>query len=188
MTTAERVAKIRQKNPCATLEEVGQRVGVTRERVRQLLKAQGLPTMSYRPSRLFECLNCGASFPNRQGPKYQPKYCSRSCAHEHRVITLACLQCGSLFKRRETYILPRSRYKNPGMFCSTDCYRMWRRGRSPEGATAPGVPRLGRRKWDWDVISTLVDNGWGGARIARHFGMSLGTAYAMVWKRRHGLM
>jgi len=44
MHSRARVAAIRGEHPDWTLGEIGDEVGITRERVRQLLAAQGLPT------------------------------------------------------------------------------------------------------------------------------------------------
>ena len=48
----DKIARLRMTHPGWTLARIGEEVGVTKERVRQLLKKQGLPTKSIRHSRL----------------------------------------------------------------------------------------------------------------------------------------
>ena len=47
-TNRTRVADLRKSHPDWTLQRIGNTVGVTKERVRQLLKLQGLPTRGVR--------------------------------------------------------------------------------------------------------------------------------------------
>lgn len=46
--TNKKVIKIRKENPCATLQQIGDEVGVSRERVRQILSRAKLPTARYK--------------------------------------------------------------------------------------------------------------------------------------------
>ena len=54
------VIRLRKGNPCMTLKQIGDRVGVTRERVRQVLSRAGLPTRALvSPKLRYECPGCG---------------------------------------------------------------------------------------------------------------------------------
>ena len=53
MSTNEKVIELRTSNPNLTLKEISISVGVSRERVRQILEKNNLPTSHYRPA-----LNC----------------------------------------------------------------------------------------------------------------------------------
>ena len=44
----KKVIRIRMANPCATLQQIGDEVGVSRERVRQILSRAKLPTSHYK--------------------------------------------------------------------------------------------------------------------------------------------
>ena len=47
----QRVFALREEHPDWTLDAIGQEVGVTRERVRQILKKRGMPTKAKRTPR-----------------------------------------------------------------------------------------------------------------------------------------
>ena len=51
MSTNEKVIELRTSNPNLTLKEISISVGVSRERVRQILEKNNLPTSHYRPAR-----------------------------------------------------------------------------------------------------------------------------------------
>ncbi len=56
-TRASLVRTIRRADPALTLEQIGRKVGLTRERVRQILADAGLPTKN---SRFYHfCVACG---------------------------------------------------------------------------------------------------------------------------------
>ena len=71
-SNTEWIISLRQENPDFTLLQIGERVGVTRERVRQILKKHGLQTQSTAaaknliPKHLRKgepCLRCGIPVP-----------------------------------------------------------------------------------------------------------------------------
>jgi len=55
----DKVISLRIENPDYTLQAIGDVVGVTRERVRQILKGAGLPTVSTIWQNRCECRVCG---------------------------------------------------------------------------------------------------------------------------------
>ena len=80
------VIETRKRNPCATLQQIGDKFGVSRERIRQILEPYGFPkgitirrkVAGHSPI----CPICG-------GKKVQnAKFC-RSCYHEQHWVTLA---------------------------------------------------------------------------------------------------
>ncbi len=50
------LVKMREGNPSMTLEEIGRKFGLTRERTRQILSKYGTPTRHKEP---FLCHHCG---------------------------------------------------------------------------------------------------------------------------------
>ena len=87
------IAAFRMANPCLTLAGIGQRFGVTKERVRQVLARGGATTVALRPPPLMVpliCDNCGIHFERRESivlkgarsPLYIGKWvaCSTSCS------------------------------------------------------------------------------------------------------------
>jgi len=107
-----------------SLREIGEELGVTRERVRQLLKNRGIP----RPSRVYAypiCTIC--NLPNyRIRGKYRPKYRRHQ---ECQSVTLICPEpCGKEFTlQRSDVRLHRERKAATNVwFCSKSCWTKWR--------------------------------------------------------------
>lgn len=103
--------------PITNLAETGNRIGVTRERVRQLVRKHRIPTlhMRERPSK-YRCLFCGKHC------KHPGHFCSRCWRWSRRVI-LTCDHCGAYFARRRCEVAGRrnqARYKGHH-YCSFPC-------------------------------------------------------------------
>ena len=114
-SNTEWIISLRQENPDFTLLQIGERVGVTRERVRQILKKHGLQTQSTAaaknliPKHLRKgepCLRCGIPVPwvdnlavtkHTNGRYYQrggyQRYCSDECRRAP-MTTYVCTNCG----------------------------------------------------------------------------------------------
>ena len=93
--------------------EIARELGISRERVRQLLKREGLPT-----SRKGLCSVCGN--PTRRGTE-----CHRHRKHPHTLqrVIIECHICGGT---REMYLYDYKRpRKLPFFFCSKHCYGKW---------------------------------------------------------------
>ena len=84
MTKTEYIAiQERITNPCATLETIGGKAGVTKERVRQILKGHGLPTIHWKPKKPeYICFNCGIITHRKSS------LCSPKCWHEYYNATI----------------------------------------------------------------------------------------------------
>lgn len=84
------VIRLRKRNPCMTLAQIGSRVGRTRERVRQILSRAGLPTRALvLPKLRYECPGCGRLL---RGPNSGCRTCMMG--------TFVCDGCGKEFQRR----------------------------------------------------------------------------------------
>ena len=46
-STRNKVITLRQKHPSYTLQDIGNEVGISRERVRQILKSEGMHTTAF---------------------------------------------------------------------------------------------------------------------------------------------
>lgn len=120
MNTKEYVCKLRLNNPCMTLKSIGDSAGVTRERVRQILSSNNLPTKSYRVYKLLQCRYC---FKIIRAPRI---YCSKECREKDLYIYLECEECGKLVKRlAKDYIwrLKNRNYKH--VWCNKRCQGKW---------------------------------------------------------------
>ena len=163
------VIEFRKSNPCATLETIGHKAGISRERVRQILKLAALPTRHIQVKKLFQCLNCEQSFPlgrfrkERKYDKYDHQlFCSISCSKKYHTLTLTCETCGVIFQRGEPSVMNNVRggYGNH-FFCSKSCQGKWAAKNfgfvaHPEN----GSRKYGEnRKWDYKQIWELRSQG-----------------------------
>ncbi len=116
-----RVVKLRQENPSMTLTKIAYIVGISRERVRQLLVDASLPTQI--PKQTFQCPMCGKQVRKliRSG------FCSLKCQAASRMMTLICDYCGNTFTRpdyKAVYNTTLKGYKGH-FFCSRECFGQW---------------------------------------------------------------
>ena len=111
------VIKERQKNLCATLQEIGTKSNCSRQYVHEILAGCNLPTKKYIPKYL--CNNCGIVI-----PKMNKYFCSEKCEKEFILVPLICDQCGETFKRRQGDIRGALRFNNSDKkwFCTKKCY------------------------------------------------------------------
>ena len=107
------VFTLREDHPDWTLDAIGKEVGVTRERVRQILKKKGMPTKSKRIPKL--CSVCGVRV------EASRKFCSPECRRKNSSITFQCSFCGvDVTWARSVYNAQKRRgYKN--IHCSREC-------------------------------------------------------------------
>ena len=136
----EEIHKLLESNPHMTLKEIGDTLGVTRERVRQIILVNNYkfehPNSLYRNHRnikriirlgklpkIRECSGCttAISTQNKGGM-------CRPCRKESNLIKLICTYCGNkatlssqASAMRRSHI-KRNKIKNPDLeFCSLDC-------------------------------------------------------------------
>lgn len=133
-----------QCTPEATHAEIGRRVGVSRERVRQIRGNIGRDNMVLAlsiPKVQLTCLQCGGTYGrhaaqlashHRSGTS--SKFCSKSCkgkyqspvAHDVPTIEFTCQYCKQPYSLTEAVIRNR---KVESKFCSAKCYNAKRRGK-----------------------------------------------------------
>lgn len=110
----EKIIELRRNNPCMTMQWIADRVGVSRERIRQVLSAAGLRTWSTCINIFFYCVHCGK--PSKR------EFCSRQCKKEHNRVSVACFNCGTIINRKIVEITRSKRH-----FCTRGCFNDWRR-------------------------------------------------------------
>ena len=86
-------ALCREDWPITSLTETGQRIGVTRERVRQLVRQYGIPTLLKGERGLGKCSWCQRKYHGKMG------FCLSCLSWSARTI-LVCDECGAYFSRR----------------------------------------------------------------------------------------
>jgi len=86
-----RVKELRSCDLFMTVSEIARKLKISRQRVHQILKQEGLPTKHRIQKYLYECPVCGtvSTF----------KFCTDECKKKWRHIPVVCSQCGKLFFR-----------------------------------------------------------------------------------------
>ena len=121
------VIAIRTENPDISAAEISRRLGITRERVRQILKREGLVTRVPTIRRKYGCIKCGIEFIKTPNSSY--KHCE-SCledfhsSRQNSVVEFSCLRCGNLRQQARSQYMTANRH-----FCSLACVREYRIGR-----------------------------------------------------------
>lgn len=113
----------RRRNPCATLEQLGAKYDISRERVRQILSRYGEQTKHYEQT--YDCIQCGKPF-----IKKGSRFCSKECSFNYHHLKLTCSWCGKEFYRRVCEFLSyKSRSKGmshgTNYYCSKKCQGLW---------------------------------------------------------------
>jgi len=145
--TYHAVAGLRASDPTMPAAEMARRLGVSRERVRQILGKLGLPANFWpQPALCF----CGKERPHYPSNSHRKPYCSDECkeraATERKgklYVTLVCNWCGSPCPPLlRTYIEWKRRRGQRLFFCDRRCLGSWRGathgfGAHPENAGGP---------------------------------------------------
>ena len=116
-----KVIEIRKSIPCATLQSIADKFGVSREAIRWHLHREGLPTRHV--VQKWRCFDCGKILlqKNKTGFCY-------ACLHRQINIPLICDGCGKLFYRRRSVVLRKNPLYKGHSFCCTGCFHKWYRG------------------------------------------------------------
>lgn len=100
--------------PNGTLKEIGDKYGLTRERIRQIAKALGLLMPHDQKTKVIlhskTCPKCRITFSTRN------KYCSSECSGNRAKVTAPCGECGTMITRKKSWMEHR-RYH----FCNRTC-------------------------------------------------------------------
>lgn len=194
----EKVLNMRRLNACATLVEIGEKYGVSRERVRQILASEGKETHHYVKGRTFICNNCGVSYQThtKRGEKghYSKLYCQGCKGKVTRKIPVSCDVCGTITYRYAAHILNKQTVNGKvreRFFCGSRCKGLW--VGEHYGFTAHPENSLAGRKeriHDWDAIyQKHLETGLGAHRLARLLNLPYGTVASILWrvKKQKGL-
>ncbi len=108
------IIALRNENPTMSAAEIARQLGISRERVRQILKKNELTT----DVRIFQepnhCVYCKIVIKNNK------KYCSKECRHLNYLITYTCDYCGAQKTVKKSQYTA-SRRKSIHQFCSHTC-------------------------------------------------------------------
>ena len=187
MDNTEKVITYRQRNPCMSGQAIADRLGITRERVRQILQKVNLPTRAYKVPKL--CAYCGDVIDK----PYRKKYCSTDCHNKDTFVQVSCSYCGNLHTRHKSYVICNTRRSGGDyFFCNNVCqgkYLGTHWGKLPSPYKGIGY------KYDWDMIWKLhLDTGYWSKKLSRLLGipettinMILRTIVKRAKDGKHGL-
>ena len=111
----KKIIRLRILYPNHTLTEIGKTVGVTRERVRQILQEENLPTS--RPKKVYTCIDCDQelSSPRQRCPQ---------CTLDLHWPEVVCNDCNNIFRIRRSNLnrkMKDPRYTTASNFCNRIC-------------------------------------------------------------------
>jgi len=161
----QKVIKLRKLNPCLSNANIARLCGISRERVRVLLKEEGLSTRV--PSKKKFCVICGKFI------GYNATYC-RNCSSKTIKIQVACSYCGNLIERNIKEIIHQINDLNyQHHFCDRKCFGKWF-----------GKNYGRRRKYDYTQIWELHLQGYIGRQIGKMLNIPGNYVYDILKKCR----
>ena len=113
-TTRERIVTLRSNHPSLPAVRIAELLSVSRERVRQILKTEGLPTR-VRPD-YGNCTVCGNSL--ESGRK---AYCSTACRSKDCRVSFRCDYCGESKEILQSVYNAQKKRGYRFMYCSIQC-------------------------------------------------------------------
>jgi predicted DNA-binding transcriptional regulator AlpA len=115
--TRNRVRDLRSADLFMKMSEIARIVGVSRQRVYQILQEEGLPTKQHVKKCLYACPVCGRITNH--------KFCSGECRKEWLQIPVICSECGNLFIRSRSKFMNSYPHHSNVLFCSKKCTGKW---------------------------------------------------------------
>ena len=117
MDTKQEIIRLRQYNPLMNGSEIARKVGVCKQYVSKVLKAEGLTNSVPRQRKLpRQCDLCGYPLPKRQ------RFCSAICRDTYLYLTVTCSFCHTSFIRRRSDIALGQRRGYNYIYCSRMCF------------------------------------------------------------------
>ena len=113
----QRVLDIRKKDPMRKAIDIAIELGISRERVRQLLNQLGLPTNLQNPKQIYLCRNCGHRIRFSQRVSMLCFICRTRTLYQE----LTCDVCGKRFPRRNSVVTAAKKRGYQRTFCSAEC-------------------------------------------------------------------
>ena len=132
MTTTSQAIALRQAHPTWKLREIGDQIGVSRERVHQVLKRAGLETWHTPTLVIVPCDGCGLFITKARHDRFG--FC-KACLALSKWVTVLCAQCnntrGIYRQERDSQVRSREHFiqhngkPQERMFCSRYCRSSW---------------------------------------------------------------
>ncbi len=172
----KRILKIRQSNPCATLQTIANQVDRTRERVRQILTRAEKPTRHYVQKNHYYCMSCGIETPKSLCP---------DCKKAQLYIDVACDYCGTLNKYNATYVIwETKRHPDKRYFCNRKCngkYVAEHFGFIAHPENIIKGKHVTPRKYDYELVwQKATETGFGVSRLSKILNISSSTISRII--------
>ena len=117
MSKKERIIELRHQFPLHTLQEIGDKVEVSRQYVRKVLYAEGLHTSVPRTVRRpRQCKYCKTFI------KAKKAFCNKECRLAYCDGYYKCSFCHVQFMRKRAEIMLSYRRGFKNLYCSNSCY------------------------------------------------------------------
>lgn len=166
--TRQKVRELRSTNLCMNMSEIARKVGISRQRVYQILRKEGLPTKHYPKIIQYECAVCGIISAH--------KFCSDKCKKKWQQIPVICTRCGKLFIRNRHQFLTNYPHFNNTLFCSRDCSSKWWAEHYGFKAYPDHISKKHIRKHNWDDIWKMhLETGYGSLLLSKRLNISRNT-------------
>jgi len=115
------IATLKSTNPCLTLQQIGNKFGITRERVRQILVKERTSTRRPNYGQYSKiCPMC-----KKSQIRGKTILC-RSCYHHMHTVPLSCELCGTIVYRKQSEVIrdfAKANYQH--IWCSKQCQGKW---------------------------------------------------------------
>src|SRR5271157_2402425 len=115
--TRSRVRDLSSANFFMKMSEIAKMVGISRQRVHQILREEGLPTKQHIKKCQYKCPVCGV-ISNR-------KFCSYECKKKWLYIPVICSECGNIFIRSRRKFMNSYPHHSSVLFCCKKCTGKW---------------------------------------------------------------
>jgi transcription elongation factor Elf1 len=165
--TRQRVKELRMSNMFMSMSAIARLIGISRQRVFQILQEEGLPTKHLvKPvnKAQYSCLACGKISPN--------KFCSSECQKQWRQIPVVCTRCGKLFFRDVHQLLANYRDHSDTVFCSRNCQSRWIGEHYGFKSYPNHSGSMVKRKYNWEEVwKRHLETGYGAVKLSRQLGI-----------------
>ena len=165
--TRQRVKELRMSNMFMRMSAIARLIGISRQRVFQILQEEGLPTKHLvKPVNKdqYSCLVCGKISTH--------KFCSDECQKKWQQIPVVCTRCGKLFFRNVHRFLANYRDHSSTLFCSRNCQSRWIGEHYGFKSYPNHSGSMVKRKYNWEEVwRRHLETGYGAVKLSRQLGI-----------------
>jgi len=176
--TRRKVIALRSLDLSMRMSQIGKQIGISRQRVYQILRDEGLPTKHLVTKHQTKCYACQVC-----GTISKSKFCCDECKNKWTLIPIICSGCGKLFFRSSRVLIANYRRRQGFLFCSKQCTGKWLRDQY--GFERYPEHKGRKRAYDWDAIWKLhKETGYGYKQLSKQLDIPSATI-ASILHRYH---